>query len=86
MSWAQKAIVGSVDKEWISKIRNKHVGLNHLMPSDLLAHPKQYRNIQVGITRAVHKQANYQPNKSTNKSTNKHTNKKAHQQPNTITD
>ena len=37
-SWARKAIVGSVDEEWISEIRNPHVGFNHLMPSDLLAH------------------------------------------------
>ena len=37
-SWARKAIVGAVDEEWISEIRNPHVGFNHLMPSDLLAH------------------------------------------------
>eukprot|EP00804_Cyclotella_cryptica_P007736 CCRYP_001353-RA/>CCRYP_001353-RA protein AED:0.15 eAED:0.15 QI:0/0/0/1/0.2/0.16/6/0/947 len=37
-SWARKAIVGAVDEEWISEIRNPHVGFNHLMPSDLLTH------------------------------------------------
>lgn len=37
-SWARKAIVGAVDEEWISELRNPHVGFNHLMPSDLLAH------------------------------------------------
>ncbi len=37
-SWARKAIVGAVDEEWISEIRNPHVGFNHLMPRDLIAH------------------------------------------------
>ena len=37
-SWARKAIVGAVDEEWISEVRNPHVGFNHLMPIDLLTH------------------------------------------------
>ena len=37
-SWARKAIVGAIDEEWISEIRNPHVGFNHLLPIDILTH------------------------------------------------
>ena len=37
-SWARKAIIEAVDDEWVSEIRNEHVGFNHLMPLDIIAH------------------------------------------------
>jgi hypothetical protein len=37
-SWARKAMVGAVNEEWLSKIRNTHVGFNHKIPLDLLTH------------------------------------------------
>jgi hypothetical protein len=37
-SWARRAIVGAVDEEWLSEIRNPHVGFNHKSPLDLLTH------------------------------------------------
>ena len=37
-SWARKAIIGAVDDEWLSEIRNPHVGFNHKSPMDLLTH------------------------------------------------
>eukprot|EP00804_Cyclotella_cryptica_P025977 CCRYP_002794-RA/>CCRYP_002794-RA protein AED:0.40 eAED:0.40 QI:0/0/0/1/0/0.5/2/0/349 len=37
-SWAWKAIVGAVDKEWLPEIRNPHVGFNHKSPLELLTH------------------------------------------------
>jgi hypothetical protein len=37
-SWARKAIISAVDEEWVSEIKNQHVGFNHLMPLDIIAH------------------------------------------------
>lgn len=37
-SWTRKAIIGAIDDEWLSEIRNEHVGFNHLTPLDLLTH------------------------------------------------
>ena len=37
-SWARKAIVGAVDAEWLSEIRNPHVGFNHKTPFELITH------------------------------------------------
>ena len=37
-SWTRKAIIASIDEEWLSEIKNPHVGFNHLMPLDLIAH------------------------------------------------
>ena len=37
-SWARKAIVGAIDEEWLSEIRNEHVGFNHISPLDIFTH------------------------------------------------
>ena len=37
-SWARKAIIGAIDDKWVSEIKNEHVGFNHLMPLDIIAH------------------------------------------------
>ena len=37
-SWTRKAIIAAIDEEWLSEIKNQHVGYNHLMPLDILTH------------------------------------------------
>lgn len=38
VSWTRKAIIAAVDDEWVSEIKNEHVGFNHLLPIDIIAH------------------------------------------------
>ncbi|KAL7477001.1 hypothetical protein ACHAW6_006095, partial [Cyclotella cf. meneghiniana] len=37
-SWARKAIVSAVNKNWLSELRSKHVGFNHKSPFKSITH------------------------------------------------